>query len=114
MIAEHSLEVDKTEELIKSLAKQQKLSLIACYSSLAKGVKKLSTGQVYEIYRALCDQDDIRALTQRRFSDMISFLDLYGLINARVISKGRYGKTREVSGSLPERVVKGLLNERVW
>ncbi len=113
-IAEHSLEVDKTEELIKSLAKQQKLSLIACYSSLAKGAKKLSTGQVYDTYRALCDQEEIRALTQRRFSDMISFLDLYGLINARVISKGRYGKTREVSGALPERVVKGLLNDRVW
>ncbi len=113
-IAEHSLEVDKTEELIKSLAKQQKLSLIACYSSLTKGAKKLSTGQVYDTYRALCDQEDIRALTQRRFSDMISFLDLYGLINARVISKGRYGKTREVSGSLPDRVLKGLLNDRVW
>ncbi len=54
-MAEHSLEVDKTEELIKSLAKQQKLSLIACYASLAKGVKKQTTGQVYEIYRTLCE-----------------------------------------------------------
>ncbi len=113
-IAEHSLEVDKTEELIKSLAKQQKLSLIACYSSLAKGAKKLSTGQVYDTYRSLCNQDGISALTQRRFSDMISFLDLYGLINARVISKGRYGKTREISGLLQEKVVKRLLESRAW
>ncbi len=75
-IAEHSLEVHKTEELIKFLAKQQKLSLIASYSSLAKGARKLTTGQVYEIYRVLCDKEKIPALTQRRFSDMISFLDL--------------------------------------
>jgi cell division control protein 6 len=46
---------------------------------------------------------------QLRFSDMISFLDLYGLINARVVSMGRYGKTREIAGSLPERVVRGVV-----
>ena len=50
-----------------------------------------------------------RPLTQRRFCDMISFLDLYGLINARVVSMGRYGKTREIMGSLHDRVVNALL-----
>ena len=40
---------------------------------------------------------------------MVSFLDLYGLVNATVISKGRYGKTRELSASLPDRVVGNLL-----
>jgi cell division control protein 6 len=40
---------------------------------------------------------------------MISFLDLYGLINARVVSMGRYGKTREITGSLPEEVMDGFL-----
>ena len=36
---------------------------------------------------------------------MISFLDLYGLINARTVSRGRYGKTREISAALPGKVV---------
>jgi cell division control protein 6 len=36
---------------------------------------------------------------------MISFLDLYGLINARVVSKGQYGKTREIMSSLPVEVI---------
>jgi cell division control protein 6 len=44
---------------------------------------------------------------------MISFLDLYGLINARVVSMGRYGKTREIAGSLPERVVRGVVKDFV-
>ncbi len=42
---------------------------------------------------------------------MVSFLDLHGLVNAQVISKGRYGKTREISGLLPEAVVNRLLAE---
>ena len=42
---------------------------------------------------------------------MISFHDLYGLINARVIFMGRYGKTREIMGSLPDRVVNSFTKQ---
>jgi cell division control protein 6 len=40
---------------------------------------------------------------------MISFLDLYGLINARVVLKGRYCETREIMSSLPEEVIREFL-----
>ena len=56
-------------------------------------------------------QQMIKPLTQRRFSDMISFLDLYGLVNARMVSKGRYGNTREITGSLPNQVVERFLKK---
>jgi len=108
-IAEERLEIDKTEELIRTLATQQKMSLLACYSVIDKGLKKATTGQVYEVYRKMCEQEIIRPLTQRRFSDMISFLDLYGLVSARVVSKGRYGNTREIFGSLPTEAVNRIL-----
>jgi cell division control protein 6 len=110
-IAEERLEIDKTEELIRTLATQQKMSLLACYSVIDKGSKKATTGHVYEVYRQMCKQGIIRPLTQRRFSDMISFLDLYGLVSARVVSKGRYGNTREIFGSLPTEVVNRILNQ---
>jgi len=108
-LAESRLEVDKTTELINALAAQQRLALQACYTILMKGQTKVYTGQVYEIYRGLCQNQRTRPLTQRRFCDMISFLDLYGLINARVVSMGRYGKTREIMRSLPEKAMKALL-----
>jgi cell division control protein 6 len=108
-IAESRLEVDKTIELINALATQQRLALQACYRLLAKGASKVSTSQSYETYRGLCQEQKTRALTQRRFCDMVGFLDLYGLINARIVSLGRYGKTREIMSSLPDRVVKGLV-----
>jgi cell division control protein 6 len=108
-IAESRLEVDKTVELINALATQQRLALQACYRLLAKGASKVSTSQSYEAYQSLCQEQKTRALTHRRFCDMVGFLDLYGLINARIVSLGRYGKTREIMSSLPDRVVKGLI-----
>lgn len=108
-IAEERLEVDKTEELIGSLAAQQRLAFLACYSVMGRGSKKATTGQVYNTYKLLCGDEMIKPLTQRRFSDMISFLDLYGLVNARMVSKGRYGNTREITSSLPNQVVERFL-----
>ena len=110
-LAEERLEIDKTEELIRTLATQQKLALLACYHLIRHGNKKASTGQAYDVYRSLCRGDTIPPLSQRRFSDMISFLDLYGLVNARLISKGRFGVTREISSSLPDSVIGRMLND---
>ena len=107
-IAEHQLEIDKTEQMIKSLARQQQLALKACYNLLAQN-KKVVTGQAYEAYCKMCHVEGMHPLTQRRVSDIISSLDLYGLINARVMSIGRYGSTRQISSALPSQIIKKLL-----
>jgi cell division control protein 6 len=112
-IAEQRLEVDKTVALIRALAVQQRMALQGCYASLSKGSRRVSTGQAYEAYRNICNGEQTRPLTQRRFSDIIGFLDLYGLINARVVSKGRYGNTREISGSLTADVVEKLAKRAI-
>lgn len=112
-IAEHRLEVDKTVALIQALAVQQRMAVQGCYAVLSKSGKRVSTGQAYDAYQAICTHERIRPLTQRRFSDIIGFLDLYGLINARVISKGRYGSTRDISGSLNLEVVRHLLEGKI-
>ena len=108
-LAESSLETNKTEELIKSLAYQQKLALRACYRGLSRTKARLSTGDAYTVYTILCEEEGTKVLSQRRFSDMVSFLDVYGLVNAPVISKGRYGKTRELSVSLSRDLVSSLI-----
>jgi cell division control protein 6 len=108
-IAERQLEVDKTEQLINALAKQQQFVLHACYTLLMRNSHKITTGQAYEVYKTTCTDESLSPLTQRRFSDILSSLDLYGLINARVISRGRYGSTREISSALPREIVKNFL-----
>lgn len=112
--ANSMLELDKTEEMINALATQQRFALIGCYQGLQKQKGKLTTGHAYQFYTGACIDTGSRPLTQRRFSDMVSFLDLYGLINARVISKGRYGKTRELSPTLPGRVIEQLIGSQDW
>jgi cell division control protein 6 len=112
-IAAHQLEIDKTEQMINALAQQQQLALKACYILLVKNNKKVVTGQAYDMYIKLCHSDNIRPLTQRRFSDIISSLDLYGLINARIMSMGRYGSTREISSALPQEITEKFLKDKL-
>jgi len=38
-------------------------------------------------------------------------LDILGLINAVIVSKGRYGRTKEISLSVPEACVQPVLLE---
>jgi len=108
-IAEERLEIDKSTELIEALATQQRVALQACYYLLKSKKLKVNSGQAYDAYAKLCEEQRLRTLSQRRFCDMVSFLDLYGLINARVVSMGRYGKTRQITGSLPDKVIAKLL-----
>lgn len=64
--------------------------------------KNVFTGEIYEIYQQVCRQSGQHSLTQRRVSDILAELDLLGIIQAKIISKGRYGRMREVSLSLDE------------
>jgi cell division control protein 6 len=48
-------------------------------------------------------------LTQRRVTDLISELDMLGIINAIVVSKGRYGRTKEIALSVPAESTRKVL-----
>jgi cell division control protein 6 len=44
-------------------------------------------------------------LTGRAFGDLISELDIYSLLRSRVLSRGRYGRTREIILDLPTELI---------
>ena len=54
------------------------------------------TGDVYSLYQEICQKNKIEVLTQRRVGDIIQEFDMLGIINVRVISKGRGGRMREI------------------
>ncbi len=97
-LAEEKIEKDRIVEIVRTQPKQFQACLYSIFS--LGDSKKVFTGDAYEVYRALCKQINLRPLTQRRFSDIVGELDMLGVINAKVISKGRYGRTREISLSL--------------
>ncbi len=95
-IAEQKLELDRVVELAKVQPKHSQLTLYSILKLFEKGTEQILTGDVYEIYYSLCKRNGYRFLTQRRVSDLISELDMLGLISTKVVSKGRYGRTREI------------------
>jgi cell division control protein 6 len=90
-----------------------KLILLAIYI-LTKNGGKATTGEVYSQYRTLCQTLGIESVTQRRVSDIISELDMVGIINAQVVSRGRYGKTRIISLAIPNETVVESLKEDIY
>ena len=114
-IAQSKIEIDRIIEVVRTLPTQSKLILFAIllqekYNSQKEMTGAITTGEVYEIYKELCKKARADSLTQRRVADLISELDMLGIITARVISKGRYGRTRDIKSSSPEDLLK-ILNE---
>ncbi|MEM0350910.1 MAG: ORC1-type DNA replication protein, partial [Archaeoglobaceae archaeon] len=89
------IETDYMLETVRTLPLQTKILLYSMIL-LAESVEKFTTGEVYCIYKKLCSKIGVEALTQRRISDLISELDSLGIINSVIVSKGRYGRTREM------------------
>lgn len=98
------IERDKYVAMIKSSPKQLQAALYSIISLASSLTKAFHTGDAYEGYRAFCTKIKLRALTQRAFSDLVSELDMYGFIQARVFSHGRYGRTKEITVNLPKEV----------
>ncbi|MFC1741269.1 ORC1-type DNA replication protein [Nanoarchaeota archaeon] len=102
-LAEDKIEKDRIVDIITTQPHQFKATLYAALT-IAKGSQGIFTGDIYDVYQKICAKVGLRPLTQRRISDVIAEFDLLGIINAKVISKGRYGRTREISLAIPQAV----------
>ncbi len=99
--AEKKIEHDRA---INAVINQPKQFQGVLYSILLISQQKniFFTGEIYDIYKKVCKKIRFDVLTQRRVSDIIAELDMLGLITAKIISKGRYGRTKEISLSITE------------
>jgi ORC complex protein Cdc6/Orc1 len=99
--AQDKIELDRVVEVVRTLPTQSKIVLYSIILLEQNGVENINTGEVFNIYKNLCEEIDADVLTQRRVTDLISELDMLGIVNAVVVSKGRYGRTKEMSLSVP-------------
>ncbi len=90
--ASDKMEVDRVDEAIRSLPVQNKAILYAV-SRFDGGT---NTGELYIAYSNLCKKMGVETLTQRRMSGILGDLDLLGLVEASVVSKGRRGRTKKI------------------
>jgi len=116
--AEDTIERDRIIEIVRNQPKQFQATLYSIILNKNKSKNKfIQTGDVYDTYRQLCNNIGLRPLTQRRISDVIAELDMLGIINAKVISKGRFGRTRDITLILPlsiELKIKKILEDDLF
>ena len=103
--ANDKIERDKILDIIETEPKQFQLVLFSIFELIKKTKENIFTGDIYSYYTELCKTVKCDALTQRRVSDILAEFDMLGLINARVISKGRQGRTREIKLAIPENLL---------
>lgn len=107
--AQEKIELDRIVEVVRTLPKQSQLILLAIIHLEKQEEREINTGEVYNIYKDFCEELEYDVLTQRRVTDLISELDMLGIVNAVVVSKGRYGRTKQISLSVPPGETKAVL-----
>jgi cell division control protein 6 len=109
-LAIKKLEINRVAEVVKTLPLQSKIVLSSVLVlNRERRKKRFQSGEVYSMYRRLCNHLGMDVLTQGHVSNLVSELDILGLINAVIMNKGRYGRTREISLSVPEECVQPIL-----
>lgn len=114
--AEDKIDKDRVVDIISTQPKQYQIVLYSIINLHPGRIGGIFTGEVYELYKSICRKSNVSILTQRRVSDIISEFDMLGIVNAKVISKGRYGRTREISLEIPEATlskIKLILEESI-
>ena len=104
------IERNRAKEIVSSLPLHARLVLKAILEA-TKDKPYTTTGELYEVYTNLAKKIGIEVVTQRRISDILSELDMLGIISAQIISRGRYGKTRIIKLSVDETTVVSALEE---
>ena len=106
--AEKHIEHNRVVEALKNLTLHSKLVLLSVYH-LNK--PSATTGEIYDVYNELCGEFGSGLLTQRRLGTLINELDSMGLLNATVVSMGRYGRTKKIRLEISRSLIRDVLSE---
>ena len=87
--ASKKMEEDKDMTVLRSYPLHEKLLILAIMRGEAS-----STGEIYAHYKSLCRDVAAAPLTQRRVTQMLSGIELSGIITGRVASQGVHGRTK--------------------
>jgi cell division control protein 6 len=104
-LAEKHIEHNRVVEAIKNLTLHSKLVLLSVFH-LNK--PSANTGEIYDVYNELCGEFGAGLLTQRRLGTLINELDSMGLVNAKVVSMGRYGRTKKIRLEISRGIIRDV------
>ena len=104
--ASQKIEENKEETSLRSFPLHEKLVILAIMK--ANGP---STGEIYASYRNLCKSVGRNELTQRRITQMLSEIELSGIITGRLVHQGIHGRTKKFKLTISSEMVKSTFKD---
>ena len=95
------IEENKEETSLKSYPLHEKLVILAIMKAGGS-----STGEIYSSYKGLCKVVGRDELTQRRITQMLSEIELSGIITGRLIHQGIHGRTKKYKLTISSEMIK--------
>jgi cell division control protein 6 len=106
--ASQKIEEDKETTVLRSYPLHEKLLIIAVMK--ASG---FSTGEIYTAYKSLCKIIRQKELTQRRITQMLSDVELSGIITGKIIHQGIHGRTKKYKLTISPEMVKNTFKDEL-
>lgn len=100
-LARNKIEENKEVTALQSFPLHEKLLIIAFMKT-----SELTTGAIYTAYKGLCKTVRQPELTQRRVTQMLSEIELSGIISGRIIHQGIHGNTKKYKLTITRETVK--------
>ena len=105
--AEKHIEHNRVVETLKNLTLHSKLVLLSVH---LLNKSSATTGEIYDLYNELCGELGTDLLTQRRLGTLVNELDSMGILNAKVVSMGRYGRTKKIRLEISRILIKDVFS----
>jgi cell division control protein 6 len=106
--AEKHIEHNRVVEALQNLTLHSKLVVLSIYHLNRVGSRGAITGEISEVYNELSAELGVTPLTQRRLCTLVNELDSMGLVNAKVISMGRYGRTKKIRLEIGRAIIRDV------
>jgi cell division control protein 6 len=106
--ASQKMEEDKEIVALKSYPLHEKLLILAVMKSA-----EISTGETYLTYKALCKEIRQKELTQRRVTQMLSEIEMSGIISGRIVHQGTHGNTKKFKITISHDIIKNTFKDEL-
>ncbi len=105
-VAAQKMEEDKEVTALKSYPLHEKLVIISVMKATG-----LTTGEIYSTYKNLCKITRQKELTQRRVTQILSEIEMSGIISGKIIHQGIHGRTKKYALTISTETVKNTLRD---
>ena len=111
-----SVQPDHIEEALKKIEEDKETAALKSYplheKLLILGVMRTdgsTTGSIYNVYKEMCRKIQQKELSYRRITQMLSEIEMSGLISSRLIHQGVHGNTKKFKLTISQSIVKETL-----